>query len=250
MMDGSRSTNTGKTPARHMMWWILTLSLPFSCVAVVKLGLLWFRWPVLSGVSAISNPPSFWTDPVFSEPALVAATVVAFAFHVALCSVALLRTRWIECILFTLAPVIVLVGVNCVFRPFAVDRRLKRVDSFQLGAQRAMERAGGVAKVRQDALALLATAPDTPPYPSGWPSSLPSSQWPRSFRALYPMIVSVDRSASWIDVIMVRQSCLANTFGYIITSERTPEPNFNTLHGRPYHEYWNIDDGIYLYEEW
>jgi hypothetical protein len=231
----------------------LRLSLPISSLAVVGFGLLWLWRPELDGACEIYSPRlasrALWFDPILGLPFALGVTFVVLLLHIGLHAAAWPRRRRALYVAWVLAPFALLTSLYVLYYPAGIDWPQRRVDSFQLGARWAVKRAGGPAKLRQDALSLLVTAPDMAPQLLQPTPSLSPSRWPKSFRALHAMTAKVDRDPACIDIVITPRSCFADTFGYVIASEDAPEPDVRRLHGRQGHRLWKIDDGIYLYEE-
>lgn len=222
-----------------------TLSTPWvlavSWVAVLAFGLLWLLFPILDGFSEIYYPGG-GVDTFFWGLAAVLIAPVALGFHFVSFSAAFARNWSVRYLVLMLAPIGLLISLYLLLYPAGVTRADKRIDSFQLGARAAVKRAGGAAKVRQEALALLASSSET---------SLARSEWPDSFCQLHAERVTVDREAQRVDVYIPRRPCWGEQFGYLITEQDAKEPII--VDDPPLargHRLWRVADGIYLYHTW
>jgi hypothetical protein len=237
-MNELQPANAKVTHSRPLPRWALTLT-PF---AMVTFALLWLWSPVLDGAAEILYPGG--SGLFLWELAAPGVGVVTLIVHVSLFGIVIAKTRSIKYVILMLLPIGVAAGVILglypILYPAGVSRPEKRIDSCQLGARMALRRAGGPAKVREEALTLLATGLNGTRL-----------SWREPFRGLRAVQVEANQKARWVEVKIPQRRFIfwGDQFGYLILGRDANEPVMANLHDGRTYRLWKIDEGIYLYED-
>lgn len=141
----------------------------------------------------------------------------------------------------TATPLVLLPVLWMLVYPPGITWTDRRISAFPIGGRMRVMWAGGPSKVREEALAFLATSQDSTP---------PESEWPASIRALGAGYVKIDQSTRVVQVNIPRRNVFADQFSFLIQSTDAPAPRANDKSGGHGHRIWELAEGIYLYEEW
>jgi hypothetical protein len=204
-------------------------------VLVLILGLILLLYPIIDGWGEIFFPGG--QDRFLITLLLHAAIIIVVILHIICFTVALFRSWSIKVLIYMVLPIGLLIGIG-------VTQTQRRIESFKLGAQTRVIWAGGPSKVRQEAIALLATTSDLSP---------PPPQWPPSLQALGAVYIELDKNAQVVDVKIPPQRFMymvGDQFGYLIMDPEAKAPISTDHYEEDGKRIWKIADGIYLYEIW
>lgn len=128
--------------------------------------------------------------------------------------------------------------------PLAVK---KRIGAFPVGGQTRVFWAGGVDKVREDALLLLKTLPDENGF-------IPPDEWPDTLNRLGAVAIETDEAMQTVIMYIPRADYFdPDVFGYLIRDGEVPDPEIlctSRFVGASGYRMWKIDEGLFFFEAW
>jgi hypothetical protein len=209
-----------------------------SAIIVMAVGLFQIAYAVLDGWSEVVYPGQYrllilgWFGLFFGFPLVVLG-------HIIYCTITAVRRCSGWSLVYLATPILLMGGIYQVVGPGDISPIMVRTNAHALGARTRIKWAGGAAKVRQEALALLTETKPTDVSPRD------RTLWPESLRQLRGFTLSAD--AGRVAVSLQKRFRLDDFFIYIICADAA-DPFVGKSYPDAPLRYWRIAEGIYLCE--